>query len=147
MCPSIWKRLYFHCFIILEHIMCCTNPSLQCSFVISSLRFSIGCQRFMTRVRKNSINFTFETDSFESKWTFINSFCIFILHLDKEEDSFNRLKQINRICEWMWPIFFKFVLAGYCVCTVITSIVSILYSYIAVGHFDTNNVYYPYKFV
>lgn len=71
---------------------------------------------------------------------------MFSFHIDKDDDSFRYLAEANNKGEWMWRILLKYIMAGFAVVTTITAIISVLMCFIMDGHFNTNDLYRPYKF-
>lgn len=57
------------------------------------------------------------------------------------------LVDANSNCEWMWQIYFKFMLNGYNVFIVLTSAISVYVSQLINGKFDTKYLYHPFKLV
>lgn len=66
---------------------------------------------------------------------------------DVDDDSFRYLARANMKSEWIWKVFFKYVIPGFLVGSLTTSIVSILFSLYKNGHFDREFVYLPEKFM
>lgn len=53
----------------------------------------------------------------------------------------------NDTSEWMWQVYFKFVLGGFIACTATSTIATVLICLKIHGKIDTNYLYYTYKVV
>lgn len=65
--------------------------------------------------------------------------------LGENEDSFCYLIRANNKSEWIWKIFFKYILAGFAISTVTVCTGSMIICYLAKGHFDSKSVYHVLK--
>lgn len=77
----------------------------------------------------------------------LKMFNIFESNSDKS-DYFNALlAEANEKGAWMWKLYFRYILFGFIVASIVQYISSFSYCFLKVGHFDSNYVYYPYKIV
>lgn len=61
-------------------------------------------------------------------------------------DSFHFLIETNEFCEWIWPYYFKMMITSVFIAVVMT-IVSILFGFYITGHFTTNYLYRPFRWM
>lgn len=64
---------------------------------------------------------------------------------DENDDTFQFLVETNETCEWIWKFYFKFVICGFAVCTLIVSSLSFLFCLLINDHFDSRYVYHPFR--
>lgn len=65
--------------------------------------------------------------------------------LDENDDSFKFLVETNNKCEFMWRFYFKFIVGGFAVITVIVATLSTLFCFWFNGDFDPRYVYHPFR--
>lgn len=75
-----------------------------------------------------------------------NCQCNFSMHLDKNSDSFRFLAQTNKMCDWMWHIYFKYVLIGIIFFISIICIISVLISSMLNGSLNIyEHLFHPHQ--
>lgn len=62
----------------------------------------------------------------------------------ENKETFHILVQTNELCEWMWPMYFKFMVTILAVALVLTAF-SIWIGYYITGDFSTKYLYRPFK--
>lgn len=62
-----------------------------------------------------------------------------------KDKTLTLLTQTNEKCEWLWEIYFKFVIVGSVFTFIFATCGSILFSWIINGHYDHNYVFHPLK--
>lgn len=65
--------------------------------------------------------------------------------LDKNEESFHFLVQANNTSEWMWKTYFKYVMAGFSISSILVCAGSTTICYVTKGDFDPEHVYHVLK--
>lgn len=72
-------------------------------------------------------------------------FDFFLLKLDQNEDSFAFLIEANNKSEWLWSVYFKYLMGGFFANMMVAAIISGALCYILSGHLDVDILYHPYK--
>lgn len=72
--------------------------------------------------------------------------CFFLRNLDKNNESFRFLELADKKGKSSWEIYFKYLVCGILIYSIIAPIISVILCHINQGHFDADFVFYPYTF-
>lgn len=63
------------------------------------------------------------------------------------ENGFEFVVQAHVKSEWMWTMYFKYVIVLYFFNMMTTGVASVLFGFFMQGHFDVNFAFHPFQFV
>lgn len=69
----------------------------------------------------------------------------FSFHADKEKDSFRFLKEADVLSEFLWGLYFKFMMFGYFISHVMMCGLSVFLCITFKGYFDADSVLHPFR--
>lgn len=115
------------------------------------LRYLEGCRQFTKKVSEShSVRIASFNDESSNFTLNVSKYSIRIhshLNLDENEDSFPILMHTNKKCDWIWPIYIKYVMGGCFAGGIINCAVSVLLSYFLNEHLKYKEFYHIYKFM
>lgn len=75
----------------------------------------------------------------------INFLALFLCHTDEHDDSFRYLARANNRSEYIWKMYFKYVIPANACLLAIPSICSALFCYIINGKLIVDHLFIPLK--